>query len=691
MAIYQPVWAFPDARNGLGQGTVDATQGFTASWHISGASAMTAFQIELFANDEQSTSLFTTGRITDGCPAYGTSPQGDTLFFSYNISASALAAAGITNGNEYKMVITQWWSANDSVTQSSASAFITRQAPTLSIASIGTVTSRFYTFTGNYAQAQGDTLNWFQWQIAVAGQEDTPFYDTQKVYGTMQISAFYDGFFAGTNYSVKLTVQTENGVEATTGWVQFPVRYAESAISGYLNATCIPNTSATKIEWDAIGKIAGAATGSYSFEDGALVLPQGSSVLWDNVSGNAMSFAASWGVIWSGKIVRGTGTLLTIGQSGGNITVQYDETSGTLSLKKGSTTIASQTGIIKRPTLVLILTASKFYIRADYWDGGLYPSDTLYPTATLYPAADDNNVINTYELNASYTQQPITSVALSGALVSDYLEITDGDVSQDVITSAITDGDYEPSLGVGDYFKAIFNGNLDADNMTVNGESIVGFALYRRNETSSVLTHIADMETDVTSIYDYSVLNGQGPYTYYLFLAGETTYADPLVASTVFPTVWDWCLLECESTNNKSVYNVLSEYRFGKNLSSGAMSNNNKPAILNNFTQYPTVQLAPQNYKSGSLTSLIGYIEYDNGVEYDDTISLAERLYALSMTANPLFLKDRKGRLMRVRISDSISMETDDNTKQQAQTITLNWVETGSADGVSLVAYDVVQ
>ena len=139
------------------------------------------------------------------------------------------------------------------------------------------------------------------------------------------------------------------------------------------------------------------------------------------------------------------------------------------------------------------------------------------------------------------------------------------------------------------------------------------------------------------------------------------------------------------------MYNVLSEYRFGKNLSSGAMSNNNKPAILNNFTQYPTVQLAPQNYKSGSLTSLIGYIEYDNGVEYDDTISLAERLYALSMTANPLFLKDRKGRLMRVRISDSISMETDDNTKQQAQTITLNWVETGSADGVSLVAYDVVQ
>ena len=271
------------------------------------------------------------------------------------------------------------------------------------------------------------------------------------------------------------------------------------------------------------------------------------------------------------------------------------------------------------------------------------------------------------------------------------MEITDGDVPQEVITSAITNGDYEPGLGVGDYFKAIFNGNLDADNMTVNGESIVGFALYRRNETSSVLTHIADMETDVTSIYDYSVLNGQGPYTYYLFLAGETTYADPLVASTVFPTVWDWCLLECESTNNKSVYNVLSEYRFGKNLSSGAMSNNNKPAILNNFTQYPTVQLAPQNYKSGSLTSLIGYIEYDSGVEYDDTISLAERLYALSMTANPLFLKDRKGRLMRVRISDSISMETDDNTKQQAQTITLNWVETGGADGVSLVAYDVVQ
>jgi len=41
---------------------------------------------------------------------------------------------------------------------------------------------------------------------------------------------------------------------------------------------------------------------------------------------------------------------------------------------------------------------------------------------------------------------------------------------------------------------------------------------------------------------------------------------------------------------------------------------------------------------------------------------------------------------MKVRLSSEVSMQTMDNTPQQAQTITVSWVECGSAEGISLIA-----
>ena len=138
MALYQPTNIVPDVRSGIGEGTVDVTQGMKVTWCINGASAMVAFSIVIMSNNASSTQLYTTGKITDGCPAYGTSSNGTPVPFSYTIPATALSTAGITNGNEYKLLITQWWSDNDSITQSSASVFITRNEPTLAITPIVT-------------------------------------------------------------------------------------------------------------------------------------------------------------------------------------------------------------------------------------------------------------------------------------------------------------------------------------------------------------------------------------------------------------------------------------------------------------------------------------------------------------------------------------------------------------------------
>lgn len=692
MAIFQPSLVIPDARSGIGLGVVDATQDMTVSWHINGASALTAFSITVYTNDAASTQVYTTGQLTDGCPAYGTTSTGEMQFFSYTIPASDLSAAGMGNGREYKLLITQWWNASDSITQSSASSFVTRETPALSIPPIGTVSTRYYTFTGNYAQAQGDTLNWFRWQIAYASDTSNPVYDTGNVSGTMDVTAYYDGFFAGTDYAVRLTVQTENGVEADTGWVDFSVSYAIPPVTGGVTAGCVGGTDAVLVEWSGIGSIPGEATGPYSINsDNELVLPYLSSIAWSQQGSGQMSFAPPWSIVW--KFIPNTTpggssrTLLTLTQGNGeNVEFRYSWGIDFLYLYVNGTRVQIVDQVAPYATVTVVLTATKLYVRCARMGGGLYPGSSLYPDEALYPATDDTVSATTREYDISYAQGTITSVTLGSPQICNYLEVIKGTASQEIIAAAYETGTYVPGTSAQDYMLADWTDGIDAGTLDVGGDTIIGYTLYRRQGDSAYLVRIAETDAATTRVYDYGALSQQGIYTYYLFPTGASTYiASPVVSGSVMPCWWNWTLMECTETENANVYTVLSAYRFRYNVETGAMSNNSAPNLLENFTPYPTVQPSAQNYKSGQLTALIGAVDWSSGQpEYKDTIQLRDAIYALSTTKNALFLKSRKGELIRIRISGAISMTTADATREQTQTMALPWAEIGTAAGVSL-------
>lgn len=676
-------------RAGLGLGVVDATQDMTVSWRINGPSALTAYSITIYTNDSGSTQKYTTGKITTGCPAYGTTSTGQPQFFSYTISAATLSSNSITNGNAYKIIIQQWWSANDSVTQSSASAFITRAKPTLTISAIGTagvISTRYYTFMGNYAQTQGDVLNWFRWQIRDAESGKT-IYDTGNISGTMNLTAYYDGFFSGKSYSVRLTVQTENGAEADTGWVDFSASYTTNSVTGEITAGCVGGTDAVYVEWSGIGYIPGVASGIYSLiGHTALLRSDDSSITWNQYGTGSMSFAAPWSVIVHCALDHHSSpNLFTIGQSGGNITLDYYPGTFSLILAQGGTTLASQV-CVNAFAVTAILTADTLYLRIKRKTGGIYPDETLYPSTTIYPAADTQTTIETYNQSVSYTQTAITSVSIAGYQTNYYVEVINGAPSAATITAAITNGDYTPGLNDVDYMLADWTDGINAGTLNLGGDTIQGYDLYRQRVGDPALTKIASTDDVTSGVYDYGALSQQGPYTYYLFPVGTTTYiASPLTSGIVMPCWWNWTLMECEETNDGNIFNVIAAYRFRYSIETGSVQNNNTPGVLQNFTPYPTVQLVPQNYKSSTLTGLIGAVDWSKGQpKYMDTIALRDAIFALSVTKNPLFLKTRKGELIRIKISGAITMDTADATKEQIQTMSLPWVEVGSTDGVSL-------
>ena len=247
--LFQPSNISPDEING--SGCVDISQGLTVSWQVSGDSAMRAWQIDIYKNDAASTLLYSTGKTTLAEPFWGVDYKGETQYFSTEIDAATLSGAGLANGNEYKLLITQWWSDSDSIQQMTASLFLTRSTPTVVIGAIPSpLSTKAHSFTAAYTQAQGDGLNWLRWRIAQADSKAAPFLDTGKISGTGQLRVDYDGFFTETEYAVICDVETANGIQASSGWVSFSVSYEVSPAEGSVTVCQLQNDSCVFIQWD---------------------------------------------------------------------------------------------------------------------------------------------------------------------------------------------------------------------------------------------------------------------------------------------------------------------------------------------------------------------------------------------------------------------------------------------------------
>ena len=253
--LFQPSNIYPSTFSGIGAGTVDVTQGLNVSWQVNGDTPMTAYQIKIYQNDSGSTLMYDSGSVTVS-PAFEPHDKyGNATYFTAIISAAALSTAGIVNGYQYgyKMLITQWWGVSDYVEQTSASVFITRSTPNISIDAIpNPVAASSITITATYSQAQGDPISTVEWVFALAGSESDPIRRTGAI-STQVLSFDADGLITGNTYSIMCNVVTSTGMEASTGFVQFPVLYSSSSLGINYQLAQLKNSSAVYLSWDDLG------------------------------------------------------------------------------------------------------------------------------------------------------------------------------------------------------------------------------------------------------------------------------------------------------------------------------------------------------------------------------------------------------------------------------------------------------
>lgn len=691
MALFQPTNITPSSFSGAAAGTVDVTEKLTVSWQVNGNSPMTAYKVIIMQNDTASTQVLDTGKVSLSSPFYGTNYKGETQYFSCYITASQMSTAGMTNGyaNGYKLQITQYWTeggVEKNIVQTSASYFITRSTPTLTMDAIPSpVTNKAYTFTATYAQAQGDTVEWMQWEIQLA--DSTEIYDTGKIYGTPDIKAEYDGFFTGVSYRVKCTVQTENGIEATTDWVAFTVEYATTSI-GTVTACAMCDRDAIKVDLPSSAYIMGRASGNVTYRtdnagDNWVVLGDiASSVVWNEGNASPLSIANPYSLAISGYItsISQPITFLTISSQTYTASMSVDA-NGFKFQRSGETLAQLSVPIVGGEFFRIVATEDYFSINVySFSTPPLFPSNTLYPSNSLYPSEGSRNSVTYSKYLTTWQTEPINSIAIYGPIDVDFLWIKSGKMEQTEIADIINGVITEPVYSDDTEFLALFDNTLSAGSL-YSTQDINGYSVYRKTANQAYFSHLVDLPIGTKYFYDYGAVSQQ-TYQYYIYAATDSTYAASALSSQeVTPVFWNYTLMCCEADTD-GVYHVLKEYQFALDVSSGVQSNNNSPSVLQNFTRYPMRQPVNSNYRGGTLSAYIGSVK--DGA-YVDSVSLMQELYALSTSMNAKFLKTRKGELFRVETSAPITMQLGDIYAAQPAKISLPWVEIGDSSNDSIV------
>ena len=455
--LFQPSNIYPSTLSGIGAGTVDVTQGLNVSWQVNGDTPMTAYRIRIYQNDSGSTLMYDSGSVSVS-PAFETHDKyGNPTFYTTLISAASLSSAGIVNGYQYgyKMLITQWWGVSDYVEQTSASVFITRSLPTISIDAIANpVTSSSVTITATYAQAQGDPISTVEWVFAMAGSESNPIKRTGAV-NTQILSFDADGLITGNTYSIMCNVVTANGMETSTGFVQFSVSYPSSSISVNYQLAQMKNSSAVYLSWDSFG----ANVLSYPYEDstkttnGITFTVNGEGNI--SASGTASAdayFDIAEGTISDLGLTEGNKLVITSGYSGAKIVVtetnssnvvvstitgseplQYivPSTTNTLTF---SVVIPSGTALSPAITLSPMLYKQDDIVAATDVIANITPIQSLNGYSSPWPAGGGKNLCSMQ--NESFTQTKdveIDEIPAGSYTYSAVVTSTDTDASVCVI------------------------------------------------------------------------------------------------------------------------------------------------------------------------------------------------------------------------------------------------------------------
>lgn len=692
MSQYRPSSLLPSTLTSFY--SIDATVENQFSCQINGNSPTIKYRVKIMKNDTNSTLVYDTNVVTLDSPVYPVSYDGTPNELTFTIPTSS----GMVNGTQYKWTVTSYWTDSDSY-ESYENVFNAYSTAELSINPISSpIANKDYTFSANFSQAEGVTVEKFGWILINTTTNET-IVDTitnNNIYSS-QLELPYDGLFSGNDYKIMIKCWLTNGVEIETDYTTFSVQYTVSPFNGDVitNQTC---DSGVLIEWPNINYIIGDTTNeNFSYQlvnyqylnSYCIEIQDGNSVFFDNVNTNPLSIPSESSHVVSFFPINTNDQVTVYTASGKNseqqdfyISITYSSDSINLIINNNGQQTETELYSIGQYDFWFVVTVSQNSVTVSSYSStlsALYPSESLYPSNTLYPKDETygptGRVVKQINIPSNCLYNKLT---LGGGQYVNYLWVVNGGLTKLEIDN-ISNISYQPSFTNNTLLLATFDQTLSAGNYSGEGD-IVGWKIYRQSQGSGILYHIRDIDPSKSFIVDYGVSNSN-TYTYYIFPAFDNGIGNALISSQITTSWWDWYLIVCDNAKNNNDYYVSNIYKFDLDVSSGSMSNNTTFNVLENFTPYPKVQNSNSSYWSGSISSLLG----NCGITYSDTIKKMNEIKSLTTDRKIKFLKDRKGNIWKVKLNSPVTEQIGDSFVEQRVTITLSWVEIGDSSICTII------
>lgn len=279
----------------------------------------------------------------------------------------------------------------------------------------------------------------------------------------------------------------------------------------------------------------------------------------------------------------------------------------------------------------------------------------------------------------------IKKIKLNKSVKLDFLHIKEGSNSDDNIFS---NNQYIPSLSVDSRFLVKFEDTTLIAHGITNLALGNTFSVYKKVNNGLELIYVSRIDDGYLSVTDYKVANNR-KYQYYIFKETATAMSQAVLSNDVVIDWYDWSIIDVTpSLTDKNLYyaNPSSMWKLTLNLSSDSTTQNMSTTVYQTLAQFPKVSTSNSNYSSGGLSCLLGSVEKvgANTADYNEPFNKIKEWNKFCSNGNLKLLKDRRGNIRLVMITDT-SSEIDDIVTQQPTTISFSWVEVEDMDKISVI------
>lgn len=240
-----------------------------------------------------------------------------------------------------------------------------------------------------------------------------------------------------------------------------------------------------------------------------------------------------------------------------------------------------------------------------------------------------------------------------------------------------------PAWDTNTQFRIDFINDLIAGNVNIGNEPPSGWVVYKLKNGGSTLIPAGTFIGHRAEFIDYAVGDNTG-YKWYIYPMTESKMGNPIVTEEIVTDFDKWTLFVVDTTTTENTFTLKEVYYFDLNLEDITLTNNTEVSVITTFSKYMRLQKNPTNCLSGTLTSLVGYVDCATG-KYVDTFEATDAVFRLSTSTNTKFLRDLQGRFICVDISAPVTMTQTLAGMQSVNKVSLSWTEVADASMAMVV------